>query len=271
MSTYAIGDIQGCYSELMSLLHKINFDPNCDSLWFVGDLVNRGPESLQVLRFVKQLKNCVSVLGNHDLHLLAVYHEKNSLKADHTLDDILQAPDAEELIKWMRLRPLMHYDADLGYALVHAGIYPLWTIAQAKRYAEEVEFSLQGEGHQNLLAVMYGNKPDIWNESLTGYDRLRFIFNCFTRMRFCSAAGQLELTAKNSKPASPPDYMPWFEVPNRPAKNDQIIFGHWAALCGKVTVPNVYALDTGCVWGRSLTAMRLEDKQLFSVPFGAAL
>lgn len=265
MSNYVIGDIQGCFKELMALLETIDFNPKQDKLWFTGDLVNRGPESLAVLRFVKQLPHPIVVLGNHDLHLLAVAQGQAPLRKDNTLDEILVAPDCEDLFDWLRHQPLLY--SALGFTLVHAGIPPQWTVNQAHNYAKEVETILQADNYRELFTHLYGDIPNQWDESLTGWPRLRLIINYFTRLRFCTAEGQLELQNKG-KPNSPlpPGFMPWFKIPSRLHRGKKIIFGHWAALEGKTDEPNIFALDTGCVWGKCLTAMRLEDKALFSVP-----
>lgn len=265
MSTYAIGDIQGCFDSLQALLATINFQPNTDQLWFVGDLVNRGPKSLETLRFIKNLPRKIVVLGNHDLHLLAlaqgIEHEsKESLAA------ILTAPDRDELLAWLRQQPLLHHDSVLNYSMVHAGIIPQWSLMQAKKYAAEVETILRGNNYPELLQHMYGSQPDQWKENLTSWDRLRFIINCFTRLRFCTPQGRLDLHYKGGIGNQPTDFFPWFQIPERATQTDNIIFGHWAALEGKVTESHVFALDTGCVWGHTLTAMRLEDRQRFSAP-----
>ena len=267
MSTYVIGDVQGCFRSLMRLLEKISFNAKTDMLWFAGDLVNRGPNSLETLRFIKSLgKNALTVLGNHDLTLLAVsyqvvdYHPRH-----HTFSDILQAKDKIELIEWLKNCPLMHHDPELGYTLVHAGIYPKWELKFALSLAKEVEAMLQGPDIQNFLIHIYGNEPNIWTPDLSGFDRLRFIVNCCTRLRFCSAAGVLELTSKESAELAPAGFMPWFEVPNRATQKEKILFGHWASLQGKCSTPNIFPLDTGCVWGNCLTAMRLEDSTYFQV------
>lgn len=266
MATYAIGDVQGCFAELQQLLELIKFDIAHDRLWFVGDLVNRGPESLQVLRFVKSLGDRATiVLGNHDLHLLAIFYEQDILLKQHTLIQVVQAPDAKELINWLRCQPLLHHDADLGYVMTHAGIYPLWDLAEAQQYAHEIETILCSDQIADFLAPMYGDRPDIWDENLTGIDRLRFFINAFTRMRFCTPQGKLEFTTVGDLSKTPAGYEAWFDIKNRKTKDEKILFGHWAALQGKVDVPNVYALDGGCVWGGKLIAMRLEDEQRFSV------
>ncbi len=264
MSTYAIGDIQGCYDDLQRLLELINFNSD-DILWFAGDLVNRGQKSLEVLRFVKSLQeHAVVVMGNHDLHLLAIAYGDSKLKRKDTLASILAAPDCEELLQWLRNRPFMHYDSDLELVLVHAGLPPCWNLAQAIQYANEVETAVQGEQYQQFFINMYGDKPNRWSEKLQGWDRLRFISNCFTRLRYCDANGKLDLKKKDSPTfASNIGQQPWFIWPNN--RNAQIIFGHWAAL-GYYANHNVYAIDSGCVWGGSLTALRIEDKKIFSLP-----
>ncbi len=260
MSTYAIGDIQGCYTELQRLLEHIRFDPSQDILWCTGDLVNRGPNSLEVLRFFKALKErAVVVLGNHDLHLLAVAQGSDQKPGD-TLTPILEAPDREELLEWLRYRPFLHND--LGFTMIHAGIPPQWDLLQARRCATELEETLQGKKYQEYLAHLYGNDPKKWSEELTGWDRLRFISNCFTRLRYCNAKGKLALKKKHPPLLDNNDEdKPWFLWPHH---DMQIIFGHWATL-GHYIGHGVYALDSGCVWGGALTALRLEDKQVFSV------
>jgi len=264
MSTYCIGDIHGCYRELQELLDHIGVSLKNDTLWFVGDLVNRGKDSLAVLRFIKELPHKIVVLGNHDFYLLALYYGVFN-PASHTLDDVLNAKDRGDLLDWLRCQPLMHYDADANWVLAHAGIYPLWDVVSAKKYANEVEDILRGPDCQFLLQHMFGNKPDIWAENLREFARWRFIINAFTRMRFCDADGRLEFACQGVIGTQPPGFMPWFDVSKRVAKNERIVFGHWAALAGMVLEPskNVFALDTGCVWGRALTAMRLDDGVIF--------
>lgn len=271
MSTYAIGDLQGCYSELQSLLDKINFDETNDQLWFVGDIVNRGPESLACLRFVKSLgSNAIIVLGNHDLHLLAIANgqEQYMHKAD-TLQSILTAPDREELLTWLRLCPLLHSDSDLGFTLIHAGLPPQWDLEQAITYAKELEIVLSGKNYMEYFDNMYGNQPDYWSEDLAGWDRIRFITNCFTRIRYVDEKGQLELKEKGAPEIQTKSLIPWYAAWNRKTKNNKIVFGHWANLVfakdQNFKQHNVYPIDTGCLWGRELTAMRLEDEKLFSV------
>jgi len=265
MSTYAIGDVQGCYQELQQLLADISFDPNQDTLWFAGDLVNRGPHSLDVLRFIKSLPHKIVVLGNHDLHFLAVAYEALPLKKHDTLQDVLNAPDCIELCEWLRKKPFVHHDDKLGFTMVHAGIPPQWTVQQAVNYSHELEAALRGDEFKEFFQHMYGNKPSHWNDDLSGWKRLRLITNYFTRMRFVDEEGRLELDTKSGLDSQPEGYFPWFSIPGRQHKNDKILFGHWAALEGKVNEPNVFALDTGCVWGGKLTALRLDDLTWFSV------
>lgn len=264
MATYAIGDVQGCFDELQALLTKINFNPTQDTLWFVGDLVNRGPQSLATLRFIKNLPHCKVVLGNHDLHLLAMAYGRSY--HSHTLDEILQAADRDELIHWLRQQPLLHYDAKLNYVMVHAGIPPQWDLLLAKQCALELQTALQSAQVSDLLKHMYGDEPVQWRDDLQGWERLRFITNAFTRMRFCTRDGKLDFHYNGKIGKQPHELIPWYQIPERRNKDLNIIFGHWAALQGKVDEPNVFALDTGCVWGNSLTAMRLEDQKIFNTP-----
>jgi bis(5'-nucleosyl)-tetraphosphatase (symmetrical) len=246
MSTYAIGDLQGCYDELHDLLEKIQFDSAKDTLWFTGDLVNRGPKSLDCLRFVKSLgTQAITVLGNHDLHLLAMAYANRQPAISDTLSDILIAPDREELLNWLRQQPLLHYDPDLDFVLVHAGIAPQWTLATAQNLAHEVEAQLRSTDSE-VLSHLYGNEPACWNEALTGAARWRCIINYFTRMRFCTSEGCLDLSYKGGIANAPPEVLPWFAMPTRKTQQ-RIIIGHWAALQGK-------------------TAMRLEDQKKFTVP-----
>ncbi|MFN7095948.1 MAG: symmetrical bis(5'-nucleosyl)-tetraphosphatase [Gammaproteobacteria bacterium] len=269
MSTYAIGDIQGCYYTLIALLEKINFNPRYDTLWFVGDLVNRGKSSLQVLRFVQQLdKRAITVLGNHDLHLLAVHYGTTTHKIYDTIDDVLQAPDREELCHWLRHQPLLHHDEKLNFVLTHAGIHPAWDIRTAQQCAHELEAILQGEQYVEFFHHMYGNQPEHWDTHLHGWERLRFITNVFTRMRLVSEDGKLDLKKKGSPDMAGEHYHPWFEIKPRLARDTRLIFGHWAALeCNTGKEPNVFAIDSGCIWGNTLTALRLEDLQRFEVAY----
>ncbi len=258
MAVFAVGDIQGCHDELMQLLERIRFDPAEDHLWFTGDLVNRGPKSLQVLRYVRALgERAVCVLGNHDLHLLAVASGTAQLKAGDTLDAVLAAPDRDELLHWLRQLPLLHHDATLGYTLVHAGLPPQWDLATAQACARELETVLRGEDCAAFFRHMYGNEPRRWTPALAGMERLRFIVNCYTRMRYCDADGALDLKAKGPPGSQPEGLMPWFEVPGRLNRELHILFGHWSTV-GESRDRNVLPLDTGCVWGGRLTALRLD-------------
>ena len=269
MTTYAIGDVQGCFAELQALLAHLQFNSDTDTLWFTGDLVNRGPQSLEVLRFVKNLgaKHKV-VLGNHDLHLIAVAYGVRKTHASDTLDAILAAPDCDELIHWLRHLPLLYHDKQTQFVLAHAGLAPSWTLKQARELAKEAEKVLRSDTPEFFLEHMYGNEPNRWDDALAGIERLRCIVNYFTRMRFCYADGRLDLSYKGEIGGKPADLIPWFDVPNRKNANEKIIFGHWAALNGKTDTPWLYPLDTGCVWGNCLTAMRVEDEQRFSVKCG---
>ncbi len=270
MSVYVVGDVQGCYRELRQLLEQVRFDPAKDKLWLAGDIVNRGPDSLQTLRFVKGLgRRAVMVLGNHDLHLLAI--SAGNLKhrgKDKSLEPILQAPDRDELLYWLRHRPLMHYSRKRGYAMIHAGLPPQWDIPTALARAREVEQVLQGPGHQDFFQQMYGNEPARWSDDLHGMARWRFITNCFTRMRFCDPSGRLELHEKGAPGSQPPPFLPWYQVPGRASRDDRILFGHWSTL-GYHHSDNVWALDSGCLWGGRLTAVKLRRRKapkLFQLP-----
>ncbi len=263
---YAIGDVQGCLSVLLRLLDHLQFDERNDILWFCGDLVNRGPQSLETLRFIKNLGDQhIVVLGNHDLHLLALAQGTHPGWKEDTLQPILEAPDRDELITWLSQKPLLHHDEQSGYVMVHAGIAPAWDLPTAKRLANEVESVIRGQNSAGFFQNMYGNEPEQWSEQLQGWDRLRCITNFFTRLRFCHRDGRLELKTKGTLEKSSSDLVPWFKVPSRANADLKILFGHWAALGGVTNVPNTYALDTGCVWGRELTAMRLEDEKRLSV------
>lgn len=268
MSDYAIGDIQGCFKPLMRLLELVSFNPQRDRLWLVGDLVNRGPDSLEVLRFIKNLPIPAQIsLGNHDLHLLRqIFNTMLREDKNPSLAPILEAYDCEALGHWLRQQPFLCEDQSLGIVSCHAGIYPLWTLAEARAYAAEAHQVLAGEHYQSYLDELYGNEPDQWSDSLQGMERLRLITNCFTRMRFCDAKGALLLDYKGGLDEAPATHLPWFSLPQRIPLSLDLIFGHWAALNGHCEIPGIYALDTGCVWGRQLTALRLQDRQLFSIP-----
>ena len=266
MATYAIGDVQGCFGSLMALLETLRFDPVRDRLWFTGDLVNRGPRSLETLRFVRDLGDgAVTVLGNHDLHLLGVACGSRRLKAGDTLADVLEAPDRDDLIDWLRRRPLLHRDAERGVAMVHAGLPPQWTLDVAQACASVVEAKLRGGGIKKLTGKLSGDRGDVWVASLPCAKQLGYIANCLTRMRYCDAAGRLELRAKGPPGSQPAPYLPWFAVPGRLHASETIVFGHWASL-GAYSEPGVHALDTGCVWGGALTALCLETGERTSVP-----
>jgi bis(5'-nucleosyl)-tetraphosphatase (symmetrical) len=258
MTTYAIGDVQGCFDALQALLEKMRFDPARDTLWFTGDLVNRGPQSLAALRFVKALGDrAVCVLGNHDLHLLAVAAGRSKRKPQDTLDEVLGAPDRDELLDWMRQRPLLHHDTALGWTLVHAGLLPQWNLADARRLAAEAESVLRGVGATEFFAHMYGDLPDHWREDLAGYERLRVIVNACTRLRYCDLEGNMDLRFKGAPGSQPPDLVPWFQVPRRHSRGLNIVFGHWSTL-GAYQGDGVLALDGGCLWGGELCGARLE-------------
>jgi bis(5'-nucleosyl)-tetraphosphatase (symmetrical) len=261
MAIYAVGDVQGCYAELRQLLEDTRFDPATDKLWLVGDLVNRGPDSLDVLRLVKSLgDSAITVLGNHDLHLLAVAEGIGELHRTDTLDAILAAPDRDELLHWLRNQRLLH--AQDGYVLVHAGLLPQWSVAQAGSLAREVEAALRADDYAVFLERMYGNAPHNWDDGLAGYKRLRVIVNAFTRMRICTTEGEMEFKFKGEVENIPPGYLPWFDIPDRKSRDSTVIFGHWSAL-GLLQKKNVIALDTGCLWGGPMSAVRLDDRHLF--------
>jgi len=261
MARYAIGDIQGCYDDLRALLDRVGFNPDKDRLWLAGDLVNRGPASLKVLRFIKGLgKRAISVLGNHDLHLLALSQGNRKHYNNPSLDAVLEAPDRDELIEWLRHRPLMYQDKKTGFNLIHAGLPPQWDANTARARAREVEMVLQGDGFHEFCHQMYGNDPVHWSDDLTGMGRLRFITNCFTRLRYCDAKGRLGLREKGAPNGQKSAYMPWFRVPGRASYGDRIIFGHWSTL-GYLHEDQVWAIDTGCVWGGALTALKVRKKK----------
>lgn len=265
MASYVIGDVHGCYDELGALLDKIAYRPAKDRLFFTGDLVGRGAEPLAVLRKVRSLANSRLVLGNHDLHLIALYFgaPKAADHPDASLTEVLNAADAPELIDWLRRQPLAFYESDQDFLLVHAGIAPQWTKQQTLRYANELETALQGPAEQLkfLMNDLYGDEPRRWQASLSGTARLRLITNYLTRMRLCSSEGELLLAANPNK-----KYRPWFVHPRPDGPDDsKIIFGHWAALSGKTNSAKIIGLDYGCVWGYSLAALRLEDNRLFLV------
>lgn len=260
MAVYAIGDIQGCYKPFRKLLNALSFKPDRDQLWLVGDLVNRGPHSLEVLRYVKDLGDSVKVvLGNHDLNLLAVAYGGRSQRPRDTLKPILKAKDRDSLLHWLRQQPLLHHDKALGYTMIHAGLPPQWDLHTAQDCADQVGKTLRGKYFKDFLLHMYGDKPDVWSKHLSGWGRQRFCTNALTRLRFCSANGHLDMHASGPPGSQDPGIMPWFEVPGRASAKLNLVFGHWSTL-GTVIRPGIIALDSGCVWGQHLTAMRLDKK-----------
>jgi bis(5'-nucleosyl)-tetraphosphatase (symmetrical) len=261
MPTYAIGDVQGCFSPLMRLVQHIAFDPKVDRLWFVGDLVNRGPASLDVLRYVRNLEGAaITVLGNHDLYLIAASAGVVPIRPKDTFRDVLNAPDGPELIQWLRLQRLL-YRAD-PFLMVHAGLLPQWNTKEASELAAEVESVLHGSQYAQLLGRLYVSPRRQWSAALSGMERLAAISTVLTRLRTCSPAGMMELDFSGPPSHAPPGFLPWFDVPGRRSQNATILCGHWAAL-GLHLTESVWALDSGCVWGHRLTAIRLEDKAVF--------
>lgn len=257
MAVYAIGDVQGCFDALRALLDKLHYDPAADTLWFTGDLVNRGPQSLEVLRLVAALPTAQTVLGNHDLHLLAVASGQAPRKNTDTFDDVLAAPDRDTLLAWLRSRPLLHHDPQLDYTLVHAGLLPQWDLATARRLAAEAEQAIVRSGHNALFTHMYGDTPDHWQDDLAGWARLRVIINACTRLRYCDADGHMDLRPKGRPGRQPPQLFPWFQVPGRASHASRVVFGHWSTL-GVHHADGVLGLDSGCLWGGALTAARLD-------------
>lgn len=270
MAVFAIGDVQGCYDPLRRLLDEVGFDPDHDRAWFCGDLVNRGPKSLKVVRFVRALgDSAVTVLGNHDLHLLALHAGAIPFNPSRfaTLEKFLAAPDADELAAWLRTLPLAHYDSKLDTLLVHAGLYPGWSVKKALKLSDEIGTTLQGKKSRILLGKMYGNTPRRWSGSLGGIARQRFVINAFTRMRMLTEKRSLNFAHTGSPWRSRRDLHPWYEFENRKLGDTRVVFGHWSAL-GLIVMRNMVSLDTGCVWGRQLTAVRLDHKlpQVCQVP-----
>jgi len=263
MATYAIGDIQGCYDELQQLLQKIRFDPARDTLWFCGDLVNRGGQSLEVLRLVQSIgERAITVLGNHDLSLLAVAErdEADQGKVNPELREVLFAHDRDKLLDWLLAQPLLHIDQELKFMLVHAGLAQRWTIEGAERAAREVEQRLRGENSRRLLKAMFGNKPDRWSPRLQGMDRLRAAINVMTRMRFCDVRGRIAYNEKGAPGTQRPGLYPWFEVPGQKPRDIRVVCGHWSTL-GRFQGMGVHAIDGGCVWGGELIALRLDGDE----------
>jgi bis(5'-nucleosyl)-tetraphosphatase (symmetrical) len=272
VAVYAIGDVQGCYTALRKLLDVLRFDPLADCLWCVGDLVNRGPQSAEVLRFVMALPQVVVVLGNHDLHLLSVAAGKARLKPQDTLADILAAPDRETLLAWLRQRPLLHHDARLGYTMIHAGLLPQWSLDEAMAYAREAEAAIAASASNDLFDHLYGDLPDAWDAGLVGHDRLRVIINAFTRLRYCDTSGRMHLSARGAPGTQPAPFLPWFQAPGRRSRGSSVVFGHWSTL-GVWRKDNVIALDSGCLWGGQLSAIRLDSmgSDFVSIPCGQIL
>ncbi len=269
MATYAIGDLQGCYDPFMRLLDRIRFDPDQDELWLTGDLVNRGPKSLKTLRFVKSLgDSVVTVLGNHDLHLLALSQDAVPFTSRfESLEKTLNAPDIDELVEWLRHRPLAHYSEEFDTLLVHAGTHPTWSARKTLKRAAEVEDVLRGPRFANLLTRMYGNRPSAWTGALKGYSRLRFIINCLTRMRMLTPDMRLNMRATGAPWRAGKQRIAWFDFPEHAWGDTRIVFGHWSQL-GLIVLPGLISLDTGCIWGRQLTAVRLDRRvaRVFQVP-----
>lgn len=261
MAVYAVGDLQGCLDPLKRLLERLAFDPARDRLWLVGDLVNRGPQSLEALRFVRNLgEAAVTVLGNHDLHLLAVAMGGHRAKGKDTLDPILTAPDRDALLDWLRRQPLLHHEPNLRAVLAHAGIPPDWDLPTAAACARQVEAVLTGDGVRDFLAEMYGDHPDRWDAGLEGLERLRYTVNALTRMRYITRDGRLEFKHKCAPEQAPQGLIPWYAAPRAPL-GATVVFGHWSTL-GRTRLPGALALDTGCLWGGKLTAVRLDDPAL---------
>ena len=260
MAVYAVGDIQGCADELQLLLDTLEFNPERDKLWLVGDLVNRGPKSLETLRIVKALGNAaICVLGNHDLHLLALALTGKAQTKDDSLQPVLEADDCGELIEWLRHRPLAHFDESSNSLMVHAGVIADWSVQDVLDRAAEVEAVLRSNNPEAFLNVMYGREPDRWSDDLTSMERLRFITNCLTRIRYCTADGQLDFDHKLGLGTQPEHLVPWFDLPDRANADTRIVFGHWSTL-GFLHTGHLVALDTGCVWGGTLTADRLDKE-----------
>jgi len=266
MAYYAVGDIQGCFEPFQRLLDKLQFDPTTDRLWIAGDLVNRGPESLATLHFIRSLGDAaICVLGNHDFHLLALHYGIRARRGkDRTLDQVLDSPDVTELIDWLRHRPLLHHDAQLNCTMVHAGLHPRWSIDEAQVLARDIESMLQSSSPSSALEQLYGDTDTRWTSARQSPDRLRYAVNCLTRMRYCTLDGSPDYQCADPPGSQPSHLAPWFDVPDRPTANTEIIFGHWAAL-GLHHQAGIHALDSGCVWGESLSAASLPDFRITSV------
>jgi len=258
MSTYAIGDVQGCYDPLRRLLDKLQFDPAQDQLWFTGDLINRGPQSLETLRFVISLaENAKTILGNHECHFLAVARGHKTAHRADTFQPLIDAPDASALIDWLQQQPFLYEDSTLGYSMIHAGLPPQWSMTDARQCAVELEAVFKSDAIDAFLAVMYGDQPACWDSSLKGNERLRFIINCFTRLRYCDEQGQLNLKEKGAIGSQAEGLIPWFDAPKRKTANEKLLFGHWSTL-GLQQKNNAICLDSGCLWGGQLSAIKLD-------------
>jgi bis(5'-nucleosyl)-tetraphosphatase (symmetrical) len=263
MSVWAIGDLQGCYAPTQRLLERIRFDPARDRLWFCGDLVNRGGESLETLRLVHSLRDsCLTVLGNHDLSLLSIAErrEEEQRKVNADLQRVLFAEDRDTLLGWLRGQPLLHVDRALGWMMVHAGLAPKWTVTLAQKHAAEVEAKLRGDSYHKLLKNMYGDRPS-WSPKLTGSDRDRAIINVFTRLRYCSPRGRIAFEEKGAPGTQQPGLYPWYEVPGRVERDLKVVCGHWSTL-GLFIGHGVHVIDTGAVWGGKLSALQLDSEEL---------
>ncbi len=264
MAVYVIGDIQGCFDELQELVKYISFNPKKDQLWFVGDLVNRGPKSLETLRWVKSLgKAAVTVLGNHDLHLLAAHAGVKEIRNTSSLYRVLQAKDIDELVKWLRQQPLILYNKQLKFAMVHAGLAPQWSIKDAAKYSKEVETVLRSKKYKDFLLNMYGDQPNYWDGRLKGWNRLRTITNFMTRVRYCNNQGVMSFSEKGPPGTQVARMKPWYEITSRKSQNTTIAFGHWSTL-GHLHDYNIISTDTGCLWGGMLTAVQIEKDKLIT-------
>lgn len=264
--TYAIGDVQGCYHELRQLIRHMQYDPQQDQVCFVGDLVNRGPQSLEVLQYIYDLgEHAQVILGNHDIHLLAVAYGAQPLLKEATFKDVLDSPECNHLLAWLKNKPFIYFNPDHAVTLVHAGIPPQWSLKESQQYAQEAQTALSQNTLQ-FLKNIYGNQPTDWNACSAPWDRLRYIVNALTRMRFCTPEGKLNFEFIDTAESPVLGWFPWFKIATRKTQNEKIIFGHWAALKGKTDTVNAMAIDTGCVWGHRLTAIRLNDFSYFSVP-----
>ncbi|QOI11282.1 symmetrical bis(5'-nucleosyl)-tetraphosphatase [Blochmannia endosymbiont of Colobopsis nipponica] len=267
MSTYLIGDIHGCYESLKLILNRINFNIKKDSLWLTGDIVAKGPKSLETLHLIRNLgKNVHMVLGNHDLHLLAIYTGASKSKYEDHLDQILNAPDVEELIEWLRKQPILQINKNKKILMIHAGIHPNWNIKQTIKYAREIENILQSKNYKFLLKAMHGNITKKWNINQNDLSRIIYNIKVFTRIRYCSLNGDLNMLYKGAPQNTPSSYLkPWFDFHTSTITKYNIIFGHWSALMGQGTPKGIYGLDYGCYYTGILTAIKWENKEIIQV------